>query len=35
MSYDLLEHPIIYNMERIGYPDGKEPTYPPLPDLRR
>lgn len=24
-------HPIIENMERTGYPDGKEPTYPRCP----
>ncbi len=26
-----LEHPIITNMERTGYPDGKEPVYPRCP----
>jgi len=25
------DHPIIENMERTGYPDGKEPTYPRCP----
>ncbi len=22
------DHPVIRNMERTGYPDGKEPRYP-------
>ena len=26
-----LEHPIITNMERTGYPDGKEPIFPICP----
>lgn len=26
-----IEHPIITNMERTGYPDGKEPVYPICP----
>ena len=26
-----LQHPIITNMERTGYPDGKEPQYPICP----
>ena len=26
MNYDLPDHPVIQNMERTGYPDGKEPT---------
>lgn len=25
------DHPVIENMERTGYPDGKEPTYPHCP----
>lgn len=25
------DHPIIENLERTGYPDGKEPTYPRCP----
>lgn len=25
------DHPIIENMERTGYPDGKEPVYPHCP----
>ena len=25
--YDIPDHPVIRNMERTGYPDGKEPTY--------
>ena len=29
--YDIHDHPIIQNMERTGYPDGKEPTYPHCP----
>ena len=29
--YDIPDHPIIQNMERTGYPDGKEPTYPHCP----
>lgn len=32
MSYhDIPDHPIIRNMERTGYPDGKEPAYPRCP----
>ena len=31
MSYDIPDHPVIQNMERTGYPDGKEPTYPRCP----
>lgn len=25
------DHPVIRNMERTGYPDGKEPEYPRCP----
>ncbi len=25
------DHPVIRNMERTGYPDGKEPAYPVCP----
>ncbi len=25
------DHPVIRNMERTGYPDGKEPRYPVCP----
>lgn len=25
------ENPIVRNMERTGYPDGKEPVYPRCP----
>ena len=25
------DHPIVENMERTGYPDGKEPAYPHCP----
>ncbi len=25
------DHPVIRNMERTGYPDGKAPTYPRCP----
>jgi len=25
------DHPVIRNMERTGYPDGKEPDYPHCP----
>lgn len=31
MSYDLPDHPVIQNMERTGYPNGKEPEYPRCP----
>lgn len=31
MRDDLLENPIITNMERTGYPDGREPPYPRCP----
>ena len=31
MNYDLPDHPVIQNMERTGYPDGKEPTFPICP----
>lgn len=29
--YDIPDHPVIQNMERTGYPDGKEPEYPTCP----
>lgn len=29
--YDIPDHPVIRNMERTGYPDGKEPEYPHCP----
>lgn len=29
--YDFPENPIVQNMERTGYPDGKEPEYPVCP----
>lgn len=25
------DHPIIWNLERTGYPDGKEPEFPVCP----
>lgn len=28
---DVPDHPVIRNMERTGYPDGKEPEYPRCP----
>lgn len=28
---DLPEHPIVRNLERTGYPTGKEPHYPRCP----
>ena len=31
MPNDLPAHPIIRNMERTGYPDGKEPPQPHCP----
>lgn len=27
----LRDHPVIRNLERTGYPDGKEPQYPICP----
>lgn len=32
--YDVPDHPVIRNMERTGYPDGKEPEYPHCPVCR-
>lgn len=32
--YDIPDHPVIRNMERTGYPDGKEPEYPHCPECR-
>lgn len=29
--YNLPDHPVIRNMERTGYPDGKEPKWPICP----
>lgn len=29
--HDVPDHPVIRNMERTGYPDGKEPEYPICP----
>lgn len=29
--FDLPDHPVIRNMERTGYPDGKEPEEPRCP----
>ena len=29
--FDMPEHPVLQNMERTGYPDGKEPRYPRCP----
>ena len=29
--FDLPDHPVIRNLERTGYPDGKEPQYPRCP----
>ena len=29
--YDIPDHPVIRNLERTGYPDGKEPEYPRCP----
>lgn len=31
MAMSIPEHPIIQNMERTGYPDGREPQYPHCP----
>ena len=31
MWNDVPDHPIIRNMERTGYPDGKEPPRPHCP----
>lgn len=28
---DIPNHPVIQNMERTGYPDGKAPVYPHCP----
>lgn len=29
--YDIPDHPVIRNLERTGWPDGKEPEYPHCP----
>lgn len=34
MNYDLPDHPVIQNMERTGYPDGKEPIFPICPVVK-
>ena len=31
MRNDIPDDPVIQNMERTGYPDGKEPRYPRCP----
>lgn len=31
MYEQIPDHPVIRNMERTGYPDGKEPEYPICP----
>lgn len=31
----LLDHPVIRNLELTGYPDGKEPQYPICPVCRK
>lgn len=31
MWNDIPDDPVIQNMERTGYPDGKEPRYPRCP----
>ena len=31
MWNDVPDHPIVRNMERTGYPDGKEPVSPHCP----
>ncbi len=28
---EMLEHPVVSNLMRTGYPDGKEPSYPRCP----
>ena len=30
-AFDCPDHPVIQNMERTGYPDGKEPEWPRCP----
>lgn len=30
-TLELLDHPVIRNLELTGYPDGKEPVYPCCP----
>lgn len=29
--FDMPEHPVLQNMERTGYPDGREPSQPHCP----
>lgn len=29
--YNIPDHPVIRNMERTGYPDGREPRLPKCP----
>lgn len=31
MPMNILDHPVIRNCERTGYPDGKAPEYPICP----
>lgn len=31
MSFQIPDHPVIRNMERTGFPDGKEPATPKCP----
>lgn len=31
MRNDLMDHPVIRNMERTGHPDGREPEQPHCP----
>lgn len=31
VNYDLPDHPVVQNLERTGYPDGKEPRCPRCP----
>lgn len=28
---EMLEHPVVSDLMRTGYPDGKEPSYPRCP----
>lgn len=30
-TYDIPDHPVVRNMERTGYPNGKEPKIPRCP----
>lgn len=31
MNYDLPDHPVVQNLERTGYSDGKDPRCPRCP----